>query len=73
MGERDDVAALHPEVVAALTAELERWRHDLGDEATGTPGAEVRPIGRIDDPQPLTHFDPDHPYYLAEYDLPHRG
>ena len=24
-------------------------------------------------PVPLTTFDPDHPYYLAEYDLPDRG
>ena len=24
-------------------------------------------------PRPLTTYDPDHPYYLAEYDLPDRG
>ncbi len=72
-GEATDVADQHPEVVADLQAELERWRHDLGDEATGTAGTGVRPIGRVEDPVPLTEFDPDHPYFAAEYDLPHRG
>ncbi|MFP5322899.1 MAG: sulfatase [Acidimicrobiia bacterium] len=72
-GETTDVAADHPDVVARLHAELDRWRADVGDEATGTVGAGVRPIGRVDDPVPLTAFDPDHPYFAAEYDLPHRG
>ena len=71
--ESTDVAAEHPDVVADLHAELERWRHDLGDDATGTVGTGVRSIGRVDDPVPLTAYDPDHPYFAAEYDLPHRG
>ena len=72
-GETTDVHADHPDVVARLTALLEDARRDLGDEATGTTGTGVRPIGRVDDPKPLTTFDPEHPYYAAEYDLPHRG
>ena len=73
VGETDDVHADHPDVVARLLALLDEGRADLGDEATGVVGRGVRPIGRVDDPQPLTTFDPDHPYYAAEYDLPHRG
>ena len=72
-GETTDVHEANPDVVARLTARLDEARADLGDEATGVVGAGVRPIGRVDDPRPLTTFDPDHPYYAAEYDLPHRG
>jgi len=72
-GETTDVAAEHPDVVARLHAELQRWREDVGDDATGTVGRDVRPIGRVDEARPLTTFDPDHPYFAAEYDLPHRG
>jgi arylsulfatase A len=47
-----------------------RW---LGDARLGVTGADVRPIGRVDHPSPLTTYDPSHPYYAAEYDLPDRG
>ena len=40
---------------------------------SASPGDDVRPIGRVDDPAPLTTYDPDHPYFVAEYDLPDRG
>lgn len=73
IGETTDVHADHPDVAARLSALLDEARADLGDEATGRVGSGVRPIGRVDDPQPLTTFDPEHPYYAAEYDLPHRG
>lgn len=72
-GEASDVASQHPEVVAALTALVDAARVDLGDEARGITGRDVRPIGKVDDPVPLTEFDPDHPYFMAEYDLPDRG
>ena len=73
IGETDDVAADHPEIVAELRGHIERARLDLGDGATATTGAGRRPIGRVEDPAPLTTFDPDHPYYMAEYDLADRG
>ena len=73
VGETTDVLAAHPDVVARLRALLDDARRDLGDEATGTVGTGVRPIGRVAEAKPLTTFDPDHPYYAAEYDLPHRG
>lgn len=73
VGETTDVAADHPDVVDRLHQVLDAARHDLGDEATGVLGANVRPIGRVAEARPVTEFDPDHPYFQAEYDLPHRG
>jgi arylsulfatase A-like enzyme len=73
VGETIDVAADHPEIVERLQRALDAARHDLGDEATGVVGANVRPIGRVAEARPVTEFDPDHPYFQAEYDLPHRG
>ena len=73
IGERTDLGADHPDVVARLEAALDEARQDLGDEATGVAGAGVRPIGRVAEARTVTEFDPDHPYFQAEYDLPHRG
>jgi arylsulfatase A len=72
-GEQHDVAAAHPDVVARLEADAERYRADLGDARLGRVGAGVRPVGRVADPRPLTTYDPTHPYVAAEYDLPDRG
>ena len=71
--EATDVQDDHPDVVARLMAHAEAARADLGDALTGRVGADVRPVGRVEDPVPLTTFDPDHPYVVAEYDLPDRG
>ncbi len=73
IGETTNLAADHPDVVADLVRHIERARLDLGDAATGVNGADRRPIGRVEDPVPLATFDPDHPYYMAEYDLADRG
>lgn len=73
VGERHDVLAEHPEAVARLEHYAERFRAELGDARLGRSGAGVRPVGRVDNPEPLTTFDPDHPYYVAEYDLGDRG
>ncbi|NNE72224.1 MAG: sulfatase [Acidimicrobiales bacterium] len=73
IAETTDVAAEHPDVVARLTAVIETGRLALGDERLGIEGSEVRPLGKVDDPVPLTDFDPDHPYFMAEYDLADRG
>ncbi|HEX2577311.1 MAG TPA: sulfatase [Aquihabitans sp.] len=72
-GERVDVVADHPEVVAELEAHAERARASLGDALQDRPGDDRRPAGRVDQPVTLTTYDPDHPYYLAEYDLTDRG
>ena len=73
IGETNNVYDDHPDVVEALTEKLDQCRRDLGDEATGTKAEDVRPVGRVDDPDTLTHYDPDHPYIIAMYDIPHRG
>ena len=72
-GETTDVAAEHPDVVADLEAHAEDARRRSATPDSAVAGADVRPIGRVDDPRPLTTYDPDHPYYLAEYDLTDRG
>jgi hypothetical protein len=48
-------------------------RHELGDARLGVVGTAVRPRGEVHDPTTLTTFDPDHPYFMAEYDLTDRG
>ncbi len=73
IGETTDLLDQRPEVVERLEALAERARVALGDARLGREGAEVRSIGRVDDPAPLTRYDPDHPYVVAEYDLPDRG
>jgi arylsulfatase A-like enzyme len=73
VGEAEDVAAAHPEVVARLRALADGARADLGDARLGLTGRDLRPVGEVDDPRTLTSFDPTHPYAVAEYDLPDRG
>lgn len=63
----------HPDVVARLTGLIESCRHDLGDKVNGIKGNDVRPSGRIDNPDTLTHYDTEHPYIYAEYDKAERG
>jgi arylsulfatase len=46
-GERHDVAARHPEIVAALERVAEAARAELGDALTGRAGAGVRPPGGV--------------------------
>ena len=72
-GENRNVHADEPAVVARLSALLEGCREDLGDEALGIAGRNVRLAGRVDQPQTLTQFRLDHPYMIATYDLQERG
>jgi arylsulfatase A-like enzyme len=73
IGETTDVIADHPDVVDRLEALAEGARAALGDARLDRVGAEIRPAGRVENPKPLTSYDPDHPYMIAEYDLPDRG
>jgi arylsulfatase A len=72
-GEALDLVAVKPEVVRRLHGIAEGYRRELGDGRLGVVGRGVRPIGRIEQPSTLTTFDPDHPYFMAEYDLADRG
>ncbi len=73
IGETTDVAADHPDVVRQLQEQAEWARQSLGDARLGRVGKDIRPIGRVPDPKPLTTYDPDYPYYMAEYDISDRG
>ena len=68
-----DVFDRHPDVVARLTAAADAWRAELGDDRLGIVGSATRPIGRVDNPRTLTTHDPDHPYFMAEYDIADKG
>ena len=50
VGETTNVAAEHPEIVARLQAYAAKARVDLGDEATGQKGENVRQPGRVEQP-----------------------
>ena len=73
IGETTNVIADHPEVVTEVGALAEQARDELGDARLEREGRGVRPIGRVTDPTPLTVYDADHPYVIAEYDLPEKG
>jgi arylsulfatase A len=48
LGETNDLAVQHPEVVIRLKVLAEKCREDLGDSATGQEGKNVRPPGRLE-------------------------
>ncbi len=68
-----DRAADLPAEVTRLEAVAGEARRSLGDARLGISGADVRPLGRVEDPRPLTTYDRTHPYFEAEYDLSDRG
>jgi arylsulfatase A-like enzyme len=70
--EAHDRATEEPEIVRALQKVADRAREELGDDASGQPGR-CRRIGRVPEGRMLTSYDPDHPYYMAEYDLSDAG
>lgn len=73
IGETTNLYDQYPEVVRELESKLQAIREDIGDEAVGMEGANCRPIGRVDNPDTLTHYDPEHPYIIALYDLTDAG
>ena len=73
IGETTNLYDQHPDIVADLNAQMDIYRKDLGDNLTGTKGENTRSVGRVDSSDTLTHYDPDHPYIIAMYDLKDRG
>ena len=73
IGETTNLYDQYPEVVKELETKIQACREDIGDEAAGMDGTNCRPIGRVENPDTLTHYDPEHPYILAMYDLPDAG
>ncbi|HHW49088.1 MAG TPA: sulfatase [Clostridiaceae bacterium] len=68
IGENNNIYDKHPEIVKKLEGYLEKCREDIGDGATGIRGRNIRPAGRVENPVPLTCYDPGHPYIVAMYD-----
>jgi arylsulfatase A len=73
IGETTNSIDQHPEIVKELEGKATEIRRDIGDAFTGSDGVNCRPAGRVDDPKPLTGFDPSHPYIVAMYDIPDFG
>ena len=73
IGETTNLYDQHPDIVADLNAQMDIYRKDLGDNLTGTKGENTRSVGRVDSSDTLTHYNPDHPYIIAMYDLKDRG
>ncbi|MEM7032723.1 MAG: sulfatase [Chloroflexota bacterium] len=73
VGETNNVYDQHPDIVQALMDKIEACRRDIGDDASGVKGENIRPKGHVDNPVTLTNFDPEHPYFVAMYDLKDRG
>jgi arylsulfatase A len=55
IGEANNVAAAHADVVAQLQKQAETMRADLGDKTKEAPG--IRELGRVANPQPLIQAD----------------
>ena len=73
VGETNNLYDRRPDVVKALEAEIQACREDIGDKAVGSEGANCRPIGAVENPEPLTEYNPNHPYIIAMYDLEDAG
>ena len=69
VGEEHNVIDDHPDVVSRLDALAEECRRELGDAHTGVEGENTRPVGRVDDPKPLTSLDEMSPEERALYDV----
>lgn len=57
-----------PDVVKRLEAVADDARTGLGDSLCGMAGSRCRPVGRVENPAPLTGYDPNHPYIIHMYD-----
>ena len=68
IGEERDLYDEYPEIVEKLWKRIEECRKDLGDAITGITGENVRQIGRVENPHPLTEYREGHPYMVAMYD-----
>jgi arylsulfatase A-like enzyme len=73
IGETTNVAKEHPDIVKMIMEKADLIRKDIGDAVVGAEGDKTRPIGRVDNPKPLTQYDENHPYIMALYDIPYAG
>lgn len=73
IGETENVHDMHPDVVKDLLSKIQACGEDIGDGATGVEGANCRPVGRVENADTLTHYNPDHPYIISMYDIEDAG
>ncbi|MDA1138458.1 MAG: sulfatase [Planctomycetota bacterium] len=73
IGETENVHDMHPDVVKDLLSKIQACREDIGDGAAGVEGANCRPVGRVENADTLTHYNPDHPYIISMYDIEDAG
>ena len=71
--EDHNVASDNPEIVKELSSYLEDCRKDLGDESKQIQGSKRRLPGKVNNPVPLTTFNPSTPVMWAEYDIDEYG
>ncbi len=69
IAETTDLKDRHPGIVKDMKKLLSMARIDMGDDLEVMDGENIRPCGRELDPKPLTNYDPDNPYIIAEYDM----
>lgn len=72
-GETRNIADENPEIVRKLSEIADTYRMELGDRFKGILGTGKRPCGFVKDAKPLTEYDPQYPYFAAEYDLEEFG
>ncbi len=72
-GEIKNVYETNPGIVRELMTKINNCRDDMGDDARGVAGQNVRSIGIVEQPDTLTHYNLNHPYIVALYDLKERG
>jgi len=70
VGETNNLYDQYPDIVRQLEEAAEPLRRALGDSLQDVDGSEKRPVGRVENPRPLTEYRDDHPYMIAMYDLP---
>lgn len=68
IGEERNLYDEYPEITEKMWKRIEECRKDLGDVITGITGENVRQIGRVENPHPLTEYREGHPYMVAMYD-----
>ena len=52
---------------------VKRARLDMGDDCLGIKAENVRPIGKTNNPKPLTRYQEGAPYIVQMYDLDEHG
>ena len=68
IGETNNLYLKEKNVVIALMEIVNQAREELGDRFTGKAGKDIRSVGIVENPKPLTEYDENHPYIISLYD-----